>query len=63
MSLTQSQDEIQTPQKMTQPRLPEVTREDVEESQERVHVIRQKCMVRYRAQQRQEREEEARRIG
>ena len=33
MLLTQSQDEIQTPQKMTQPRLPEVTREEAEESQ------------------------------
>ena len=30
MSLTQSQYEIQTPQQMTQPRLPEVTREEAE---------------------------------
>ena len=55
MSLTQSQYEIQAPQQMTQPRLPEVTREEAEESQERVHGIRQQYMVRYREQQRQER--------
>ena len=63
MSLTQNQDEIQTPQQMTQPRLPEVTIEEAEESQERVRGIRQKYMVQYRARQRQEREEEARRVG
>ena len=63
MSLTKSQNEIQTPQQMTQPQLPEVTREEAEESQDGVRGIRQKYMVQYRARQRQEREEEARRVG
>ena len=63
MSLTQSQDEIQTPQQMTQPRLPELTREEAEDIQERVRGIRQQYMVRYRAQKRQEREEEAMLVG
>ena len=45
---------------MTQPRLPEVTREEAEESQERVRGIRQQYMVRCRERQRQERE---RRVG
>ena len=45
MSLTQIQDEIQTPQQMTQPRLPEVTIEEAEERQERVRGIRQQYMV------------------
>ena len=51
MSLTQSQDEIQTPQQMTQPRLPDVTIEEAEESQERVRGIIQQYMVRYRSRQ------------
>ena len=46
MSATQSQGEIRTPQKMTQPRLLEVTREEAEKSQERVHGIRQQYMMR-----------------
>ena len=50
MSLTQSQDKIQTPQQITQPRLPEVTREEAEEIQDRVCGIIQQYMVRYRAQ-------------
>ena len=63
MLLTQSQDEIQTPQQMAQPRLPDVTREEAEDIQERVRGIRQHYMVRYRACQRQEIEEQARRVG
>ena len=63
MLLTKSQDEIQNPQHMTQPQLPEVTREEAEEIQERVRGIRQQYMVQYRACQRKEREEEARRVG
>ena len=47
-SLTQSQNEIQTPQQMTQPRLPEVTKEEAEEIQERLRGIRQQYMVRYK---------------
>ena len=48
---------------MTQPQLPEAIREEAEESQDGVRGIRQKYTVRYRARQRQEIEEEARRVG